>query len=92
METVGRGFGPMCPEPHSRAGCEPESERGVPVSDQDYEQERQGGGNDAGPPDTDPPDDMSLKIAQLKKLTELKAQGALTDAEFEAEKRKLLES
>ncbi|MFI1159148.1 SHOCT domain-containing protein [Streptomyces sioyaensis] len=63
------------------------------MSDQDYEQERQGGGSDAGPPATDPPDDdMSIKISQLKKLTELKAQGALTDAEFEAEKRKLLES
>ncbi|MBM4795739.1 SHOCT domain-containing protein [Streptomyces sioyaensis] len=92
METVGRGSGPMRPEPHARAGCEPESERGVPVSDQDYEQERQGGEADAGPPATDPPDDMSIKIAQLKKLTELKDQGVLTDAEFQAEKRKLLES
>lgn len=62
------------------------------MSDQDYEQERHDGGSDAGPSATDPADDMSVKIAQLKKLTELKTQGVLTDAEFEAEKRKLLES
>jgi hypothetical protein len=33
---------------------------------------------------------MDDKIAQLKELGELKAQGILTDAEFEAQKAKLL--
>ena len=35
-------------------------------------------------------DDMSEKLAQLQQLGELKAQGILTDAEFEAQKRKIL--
>ena len=38
-------------------------------------------------PASNPMDD---KIAQLKELGELKAQGILTDAEFEAQKAKLL--
>jgi hypothetical protein len=36
--------------------------------------------------------DMDAKIAQLQKLAELKAQGVLTDAEFEAQKSRLLGS
>ncbi|MEU7057108.1 SHOCT domain-containing protein [Streptomyces sp. NPDC046197] len=35
-------------------------------------------------------DDMSSKIDQLKQLGELKAQGVLTDEEFEAQKRRIL--
>jgi hypothetical protein len=35
-------------------------------------------------------DDMSTKIDQLKQLGDLKAQGALTDEEFEAQKRRIL--
>lgn len=35
-------------------------------------------------------DDMSTKIEQLKQLGELKAQGVLTESEFEAQKRALL--
>ena len=35
---------------------------------------------------------MDAKIEQLQKLAELKAQGVLTDAEFEAQKSKLLGS
>jgi hypothetical protein len=35
---------------------------------------------------------MDATIAQLQKLAELKAQGVLTDAEFEAQKRQLLGS
>lgn len=35
-------------------------------------------------------DDMDNRIAQLKQLGELKAQGVLTEAEFEAQKRQLL--
>ena len=35
-------------------------------------------------------DAMSQKLAQLQQLGELKAQGILTDAEFEAQKSKIL--
>ncbi len=37
-------------------------------------------------------DSMDAKIEQLQKLAELKAQGVLTDAEFEAQKSRLLGS
>jgi Short C-terminal domain len=35
---------------------------------------------------------MDARIAQLKELAELKAQGVLTDAEFEAQKARILGS
>ncbi|MFE2726502.1 SHOCT domain-containing protein [Kitasatospora sp. NPDC059327] len=38
------------------------------------------------------PDDMSAKLDQLKQLGELKNQGVLTAAEFEAQKARLLGS
>jgi len=37
-----------------------------------------------------PPTDMSNQLAQLKQLGELKDQGILTEAEFEAQKQKIL--
>jgi len=51
----------------------------------------------APPPQAQPPaasgspSDTDARIAQLKALAELKASGILTDAEFEAEKRKVLQ-
>jgi hypothetical protein len=44
------------------------------------------------PPPPPPPvaPDMDATIAALKQLADLNAQGILTDAEFEAQKRKLL--
>ena len=42
------------------------------------------------PPPAPASDGMDDKINQLKELGELKAQGLLTDAEFEAQKAKLL--
>ena len=36
--------------------------------------------------------DMSAKLAQLQQLGELKAQGILTDAEFEVQKQRILSS
>ncbi|MFI9154389.1 SHOCT domain-containing protein [Streptomyces sp. NPDC053367] len=42
------------------------------------------------PEGTAPPDDMATRIAQLKELGELKAQGVLTEAEFEEQKRRVL--
>ncbi|MFF4781005.1 SHOCT domain-containing protein [Streptomyces griseorubiginosus] len=44
-------------------------------------------------PEAAPPaPDMSAKIEQLKQLGELKTQGVLTEAEFEEQKRRLLEA
>ncbi|MEU3338215.1 SHOCT domain-containing protein [Streptomyces sp. NPDC002144] len=42
------------------------------------------------PPTTPVADDMTNKIDQLKQLGDLKAQGVLTEAEFEEQKRRLL--
>ncbi|WP_329123363.1 SHOCT domain-containing protein [Streptomyces sp. NBC_01353] len=44
----------------------------------------------SAPAPTPPGDDMSTKIEQLKQLGDLKAQGVLTEEEFEAQKRNLL--
>lgn len=52
----------------------------------------------AAPPEPAPattpaqPDDMQNKLTQLKELGELKNQGVLTDAEFEAQKSRILGS
>jgi hypothetical protein len=35
---------------------------------------------------------MDAKLAQLKSLGELKTQGVLSDAEFEAQKQRILQS
>jgi hypothetical protein len=45
---------------------------------------------DAAPPATSDP--MADKLAQLKDLGELKAQGVLSQAEFEQQKAKILQS
>jgi hypothetical protein len=37
-----------------------------------------------------PADDMDTKLAQLKQLGELKTQGVLSEAEFEAQKSRIL--
>ncbi|RZB19093.1 SHOCT domain-containing protein [Streptomyces sp. F001] len=53
---------------------------------QDYQQA-------AAPPPAAPQqadDDMTSKIDQLKQLADLKAQGVLTEEEFEAQKRRIL--
>lgn len=44
----------------------------------------------APPPAAPSADDMSGRIDQLKQLGELKAQGVLTEAEFEEQKRRIL--
>jgi Short C-terminal domain len=50
--------------------------------------EQQAYGDDAEPPA--PADDMDAKLAQLKQLGELKTQGVLSEAEFQAQKRRIL--
>ena len=44
------------------------------------------------PPAAPAPTDMDAKLAQLQQLGELKAQGILSDAEFETQKQKILAS
>ena len=46
----------------------------------------------APPPAAPAAPDMDTKLAQLKELGELKAQGILDDAEFEAQKDRILNS
>ncbi|MFG2789578.1 SHOCT domain-containing protein [Streptomyces sp. NPDC048419] len=60
---------------------------------QDYGQQQQAyqqAPPQQAPPAAAPADDMNDKIAQLKQLGELKAQGVLTEAEFEEQKRRIL--
>ncbi|MET7603519.1 SHOCT domain-containing protein [Streptomyces avermitilis] len=59
---------------------------------QEYQEAPQQAAPAAEPPPAPPADDMSSKIDQLKQLGELKAQGVLTEAEFEDQKRKILSS
>jgi hypothetical protein len=49
---------------------------------------------DAGGPvqDEQPVDDTSARLEQLKQLGELKAQGVLTDTEFQEQKDRILQS
>jgi hypothetical protein len=71
-----------------------QSERWAAKDQQAYEQQQQAyqqpyGYEEAPPP---PADDMDTKLAQLRELGELKTQGVLSDAEFEAQKRRILGS
>lgn len=47
---------------------------------------------DDAPPAAAPSDDMDAKLAQLKDLGELKAQGVLSEEEFQAQKSRILNS
>ena len=42
------------------------------------------------PPAAAPADDMDAKLEQLRQLGELKSQGVLSEAEFEAQKQRIL--
>ena len=46
----------------------------------------------AAPAPATPTDDMDTKLAQLKQLGQLREQGVLTDAEFDAQKSAILNS
>jgi hypothetical protein len=56
-----------------------------------YQEQQQPYAYEEAPPPA-PADDMDTKLAQLKELGELKTQGVLSDAEFEAQKRRILGS
>ncbi|MFJ7152445.1 SHOCT domain-containing protein [Streptomyces sp. NPDC100445] len=61
---------------------------------QDYDQQQAQQQQAPPPPPAAPQapasDDMSHRIEQLKQLADLKAQGVLSDEEFESQKRRLL--
>jgi len=59
-------------------------------AEQDYQQAPPQPVPPAATPPAQPADDMSTRMDQLKQLGELKAQGVLTDAEFEEQKRRIL--
>jgi len=63
-------------------------------SQQEQEQyEQQQAAQQQAPPAAAPAEDaMDTRIDQLKGLADLKAQGVLTDAEFEAQKARILNS
>jgi hypothetical protein len=56
-----------------------------------YQEQQQPYAYEEAPPPA-PADDMDTKLAQLKELGELKTQGVLSDAEFEAQKQRILRS
>ena len=58
--------------------------------EQQYEQQQQYAQQQAPPAAAPAEDAMDSRIEQLKGLADLKAQGVLTDAEFEAQKAKIL--
>jgi hypothetical protein len=60
--------------------------------DQQQYQEQAAQAPPAPPPAAPAAPDMDAKLAQLKELGELKAQGILDDAEFEAQKDRILNS
>ncbi|WP_336115481.1 SHOCT domain-containing protein [Streptomyces sp. PTD9-10] len=57
---------------------------------QDYEQQQEPAPPAPPAPQSAAPDEMTQRIDQLKQLADLKAQGVLTEEEFESQKRRLL--
>ncbi|WP_406839577.1 SHOCT domain-containing protein [Streptomyces sp. AHU1] len=57
---------------------------------QQYQYQQQYQEQQPPPPPAAPADEMTSKIDQLKQLGDLKAQGVLTEAEFEAQKARIL--
>jgi hypothetical protein len=60
--------------------------------EQEQEQEPQYADEPEPAPAAPAPDPMSVKLEQLKQLSELKGQGLLSDAEVEVQKSKILNS
>jgi hypothetical protein len=66
-----------------------EHDQAQPYQQQQYQQQQP---VYASPAPTEPTSDMDNKLAQLKELGQLKEQGVLTEAEFEAQKSAILNS
>ena len=58
--------------------------------EQAYEEQQQQQAYAVPPPAAAPADDMDAKLEQLRQLGELKSQGVLSEAEFEAQKQRIL--
>ena len=58
--------------------------------EQAYEEQQQQQAYAAPPPAAAPADNMDAKLEQLRQLGELKSQGVLSEAEFEAQKQRIL--
>jgi hypothetical protein len=69
-----------------------QGERWAAQEQQQYAQQQYAQEQAAPPPAPAPAAAAPDRIEQLKELADLKAQGVLTDAEFEAEKAKILAS
>ena len=67
-----------------------QAQRWAAQDQQAYYEQPYGYQEEAPPPA--PADDMDTKIEQLRQLGELKTQGVLSDAEFEAQKQRILGS
>ncbi|HEY9378898.1 MAG TPA: SHOCT domain-containing protein [Jiangellaceae bacterium] len=65
-----------------QAGRWAEQEQAQAYQQQTYQQQQ--------PASATPTDDMNSKLTQLKELGQLREQGVLTDAEFEAQKSAIL--
>jgi hypothetical protein len=72
-----------------QAGRWAEQEQAQAYQQQGYQQQQP---VYAAPAPAAPTSDMDSKLAQLKELGQLKEQGVLTDAEFEAQKAAILNS
>jgi Short C-terminal domain len=66
-----------------------EQEQAQAYQQQEYQQQQP---VYAAPAPAEPASDMDNKLAQLKELGQLKEQGVLTEAEFEAQKSAILNS
>jgi hypothetical protein len=62
------------------------------ANDQQQDDQQSAEPTDADPPPAPPADDMSSKLDQLQQLGALKEQGVLTDAEFQTQKSRILNS
>ena len=58
--------------------------------EQAYEEQQQQQAYAAPPPAAAPADNMDAKLEQLRQLGELRSQGVLSEAEFEAQKQRTL--
>jgi hypothetical protein len=67
-----------------------QANRWADKDEQAYQEQQQQDYQQAPPQPAAPQDDMSAKLDQLKQLGDLKAQGVISEAEFEEQKRRIL--
>jgi Short C-terminal domain len=67
-----------------------QANRWADKDEQAYQEQQQQQDDQQAPPPAAPQDDMSAKLDQLKQLGDLKAQGVISEDEFEEQKRRIL--